>query len=79
MHTLLKLPDEKRILLSWILRQNRTTLSEIAHHLKQDQQTVKSLLQELINLNFIETTFQGQEIFYKVNMVSMRSSRALRR
>lgn len=79
MHTLLNLPDERRMLLSWILRQNRSTLSQISHYLKQDQKTVKSLLQDLINLRFIETVSQGNEIYYKVNMVSMRSSRALRR
>lgn len=79
MHTLLNLPDEKRMLISWILRQNSSTLAQIAQHLRQDQQAVQSLLQDLVNQHFIETVSQGRETYYQVNMVSMRRSRTLHR
>jgi predicted transcriptional regulator len=75
MHMLLNLPEEKRLLISWLLRHNNSTLDQIVQYTQKDHQTVKSLLQDLINHNFIEAVPHAGGIHYQVKMVSMRRSR----
>lgn len=69
---LINLPEDTRLLLTWMQRQAACTLQTISLFLNQTEEQTNSLLEELQTQGLVQTTLAGQETLYQVHLKSMR-------
>jgi len=72
MPEVLALPDETRTLITWLLRQGEASLSEVAAFIKQDEETTRARLAELVAQGFVQVLDEDEEPRYRVRLVSRR-------
>ncbi len=66
-----KLPVCQRQLVSWILRQNTVTFSDLVSHFAETEATISTWLEELIRQGYVQQTGEDGE-YYQVRLATKR-------
>jgi hypothetical protein len=74
MTDVLSLPDELRVIVTWLMRQGEAELSDVAALIEQDNATAHALLAELIAQGFVQKVVHGVEgqPRYRVRLAAKR-------
>lgn len=77
MSAVLMLPDAQRRIVQWMLRQPECTLSEIAAHLGEDEAIARTLLDDLVDQDFVQEMNVGGTLYYRTKLASRRTHQQL--
>ncbi|MBH8566323.1 ArsR family transcriptional regulator [Nostoc sp. CENA67] len=67
---LINLPDEQRQIVTFIIRQQKATLAEIAVHTNLPEGVIQQHLNNLINQTFIQEIIETDTIYYQPKLPS---------
>jgi len=67
------LPKALTKLLSWIIRNKRVQLNELAKYFEQSEETVRPVVDALVAKNFIERNEDTGDVYYQVNLGSPKN------
>ncbi len=67
------LPKALTKLLSWIIRNKRVQLSNLATYFEQSVEEVKPVITSLVEKNFVEQIQDAGEVYYQVNLGGQKS------
>jgi DNA-binding IclR family transcriptional regulator len=71
----LTLPDDQRQVLSWMQKRPACSFGAIVTFLQQSEESVRGLLDDLLQQGFIKPIAVGGETRYQVHLTSMRHQR----
>ena len=72
MADVLTLPDPSRQLINWMMRQGEVSLAEAMVQIGQDEEVVRSMLEELVEQGFVRQMGVGSEPRYRVRLAPKR-------
>ncbi len=75
MTDLLTFPDDLRLLLNWMMRENGVQIEEMASYLAQEVNEARMLLEKMIEKGLIEEIKKKEEEQYQVLVKSSRNYR----
>ncbi|HLF90374.1 MAG TPA: helix-turn-helix domain-containing protein [Anaerolineales bacterium] len=70
------LPKALTKLLSWIIRNKRVQIEDLAAYFEQPVETVQPIIDSLVSKKFIERTDEIGETYYQVNLGTQRTKPA---
>ncbi len=75
MADVLALPDSLRQIINWMMRRGEVSLAEVAAHVGQDEDAVRTLLGELVEQGFVQKMEVGGEVRYRPRLALRRGRR----
>jgi DNA-binding MarR family transcriptional regulator len=70
------LPKALTKLLSWIIRNKRVPINDLAAYFEQSVESVSPVINSLVEKNFIERIEDAGKVYYQVNLGSQKSKPA---
>jgi len=72
MMDVLTLPDDRRKLFNWMMRQEEVGLADVMDHMKLDEAAASKLIADLVECCFVRESKAGRETRYRMRLAPKR-------